>query len=671
MSYDNDQNEYPIPTNNDSNNKRSSASLLPRYFRTDTNKKFLGATLDQLTTPGVAEKINGYVGTRVAKAAKITDSYLSDVSADRENYQFEPFAVVKDNLGNVTFDADYLDYIGQLTNFGANTENHSTLSEQEFDAWDPHIDFDKFTNFREYYWLPNGPQSVPVRGNGIAVTSTYTVTTATDDNNVAFVFTPNGSTRNPSLKLYRGQTYRFEIDTPGHPFAIAIDRSFTPSVFEDSSVNISTVYTDGVVITHDDDNTLVNRTDFIEAGYIEKGVLEFTVPTNAPDNLYYLSQYDINTSGAFRVYDIEFATEIDIATEILGKRRYTTSDNWAFSNGMKVYFQGNVTPSSYANGEYYVEGVGDGIELIPVNDLEVPAIFTQDTQVPFDNNGFDRLPFSNALSFAGTKDYIVINRLDKSRNPWSRYNRWFHKSVIESSAKLNNQTPELNEAQLAKRPIIEFESNLQLFNHGTTAIQNVDVIDTFTKDVFSTIEGSIGYNVDGIDLANGMRVLFTGDPDSLVNGKVFEVKFLTHNNRYQISLIETTDTTPVSNNTVLVKTGTKNAGCMYWYNGTQWKKAQDKTGLNQAPKFDLFDEFGYSYSDEIYYPSSNFGGNRIFSYKIGEGKNDTELGFPLSYKNFVNIGDIVYDFCLLNKTYKYETNGVITCLLYTSDAADE
>jgi len=147
MSYDNDQNEYPIPTNNDSNNKRSSASLLPRYFRTDTNKKFLGATLDQLTTPGVAEKINGYVGTRVAKAAKITDSYLSDVSADRENYQFEPFAVVKDNLGNVTFDADYLDYIGQLTNFGANTENHSTLSEQEFDAWDPHIDFDKFTNF--------------------------------------------------------------------------------------------------------------------------------------------------------------------------------------------------------------------------------------------------------------------------------------------------------------------------------------------------------------------------------------------------------------------------------------------------------------------------------------------------------------------------------------------
>ena len=660
MSYDNDQNEYPIPTNNDSNNKRSSASLLPRYFRTDTNKKFLGATLDQLTTPGVAEKINGYVGTRVAKAAKITDSYLSDVSADRENYQFEPFAVVKDNLGNVTFDADYLDYIGQLTNFGANTENHSTLSEQEFDAWDPHIDFDKFTNFREYYWLPNGPQSVPVRGNGIAVTSTYTVTTATDDNNVAFVFTPNGSTRNPSLKLYRGQTYRFEIDTPGHPFAIAIDRSFTPSVFEDSSVNISTVYTDGVVITHDDDNTLVNRTDFIEAGYIEKGVLEFTVPTNAPDNLYYLSQYDINTSGAFRVYDIEFATEIDIATEILGKRRYTTSDNWAFSNGMKVYFQGNVTPSSYANGEYYVEGVGDGIELIPVNDLEVPAIFTQDTQVPFDNNGFDRLPFSNALSFAGTKDYIVINRLDKSRNPWSRYNRWFHKSVIESSAKLNNQTPELDEAQLAKRPIIEFESNLQLFNHGTTAIQNVDVIDTFTKDVFSTIEGSVGYNVDGIDLANGMRVLFTGDPDSLVNGKVFEVKFLTHNNRYQISLIETTDTTPVSNNTVLVKTGTKNAGCMYWYNGTQWKKAQDKTGLNQAPKFDLFDEFGYSYSDEIYYPSSNFGGNRIFSYKIGEGKNDTELGFPLSYKNFVNIGDIVYDFCLLNKTYEYETNGVIT-----------
>ena len=57
---------------------------------------------------------------------------------------------------------------------------------------------------------------------------------------------------------------------------------------------------------------------------------------------------------------------------------------------MKVYFIGNVTPASYATGLYYVEGVGESIQLVPVENLEVPAIFTQDTQIPFDSNAFDR-----------------------------------------------------------------------------------------------------------------------------------------------------------------------------------------------------------------------------------------------------------------------------------------
>ena len=65
---------------------------------------------------------------------------------------------------------------------------------------------------------------------------------------------------------------------------------------------------------------------------------------------------------------------------------------------MKVYFIGNVT-AKYASGVYYVEGVGDEIKLINAQDLIVPAIFTNDTQVPFDTNGFDRVPYSDAKVF--------------------------------------------------------------------------------------------------------------------------------------------------------------------------------------------------------------------------------------------------------------------------------
>ena len=46
------------------------------------------------------------------------------------------------------------------------------------------------------------------------------------------------------------------------------------------------------------------------------------------------------------------------------------------------------------------------------------------------------IPFSEALGFPSKKDYIVINRGSKDGNLWSRYNRWFSKSVIEKIAEI-------------------------------------------------------------------------------------------------------------------------------------------------------------------------------------------------------------------------------------------
>ena len=43
---------------------------------------------------------------------------------------------------------------------------------------------------------------------------------------------------------------------------------------------------------------------------------------------------------------------------------------------MKIYFIGNVSPSAYAEGEYYVEGVGNAIKLIKEDALDVPTTFT-------------------------------------------------------------------------------------------------------------------------------------------------------------------------------------------------------------------------------------------------------------------------------------------------------
>ena len=132
---------------NPNGGKTSSAELLPKYFRTDANKKFLQATVDQLIQPGTVKKINGYVGRKNSKSTTSNDIFLQAASNTRQNYQLEPGLIVKDTLDNTTFFKDYQDYINQLGVFGANTKNHSRLNEQEFYSWDPHIDWDKFVNF--------------------------------------------------------------------------------------------------------------------------------------------------------------------------------------------------------------------------------------------------------------------------------------------------------------------------------------------------------------------------------------------------------------------------------------------------------------------------------------------------------------------------------------------
>ena len=80
-------------------------------------------------------------------------------------------------------------------------------------------------------------------------------------------------------------------------------------------------------------------------------------------------------------------------------------------------------------------------------------------------------------------DYITIKRDSLDKNAWSRYNRWFHKSVIEATGNANGYTAELLETDRAKRPIIEFDSGLALYNHGTVAKKSITVYDSKTTDV--------------------------------------------------------------------------------------------------------------------------------------------------------------------------------------------
>ena len=120
---------------------------------------------------------------------------------------------------------------------------------------------------------------------------------------------------------------------------------------------------------------------------------------DAPDVIFYVSENDATAGGAIHILDIEENTFLDIDADILGKKTYTTADGVTLSNGMQLKFEGNVNPSTYSTGQWYVEGVGTAIKLIADVDLEIVGSYSDEQELLFDDAPFDQDPFSTASAF--------------------------------------------------------------------------------------------------------------------------------------------------------------------------------------------------------------------------------------------------------------------------------
>jgi hypothetical protein len=658
---------------------RRTVELLPQVFQTEANKKFLSAVVDPLVQPGVLQKTVGYVGRRYGKTYNASDVYLDTDETLRSRYQLEPGVVVKQD-NTITNFYDYLDFKNQIKFFGNKEEFDSTITEQEHYSWNPPIDWDKFVNYREYYWIPDGPPGVKILGQAQNIVSTYRIGLGIGS---VFLFTPDGLTNNPTLTLYRGQTYKFIVNAPGNgvtfkttidtgtllydpllPYTkgqlVVFDGKLWTALVDVTGGDGSTIDLDSQDWEYVDDVQMTTALDYnkgVTNNGIESGTITFEVPFDAPDVLFYQSSTDPNRFGRFIIANIETNTKINVENEIVGKTTYTSSNGVELSNGMLIYFIGSVSPAKYSNNndKWLVEGVGTQITLTKFTDLIVSEnLNTSAPEVLFDNGGFDSQPYDDATTYPSSKDYITVSKSSIDSNPWSRYNRWFHRSTLDYSHTFNGSNFEALETSRAKRPIIEFKPNLQLFNHGGTAKQTVDYVDDFTTDIFSVIEGSKGYIVDGENLFDGARVLVTADTDSLANNQIYVVKFIKHNNVTQINLQKADDGDSLLGECVLVRRGNNNKGLMYHFNGTNWIKSQTKTKVNQAPMFDIYDENGVSFSDADTYPVSSFVGTEIVSYKIGSSVVDTELGFSLSYLNINNVGDIQFEFDLDVDLFNYK-----------------
>ena len=485
-------------------------------------------------------------------------------------------------------------------------------------------------------------------------------------------------------------------------------------------------------------------------GYLER------IPLLTADRkvLFYQDGADPGIFGQINIIDPRDINNLDV-NQIIGRKNYTSPNGVVFTNGLKVVFRGNVTPALYQNTEYYVDGVGTAIRLLPVQNYVTPETYTNDVSDPFDSTPYDFANFDGDLNQPFVPDYITISRASPDLNAWTRSNRWFHIDVVRASATYNNTTLILDQNQRARRPILEFDSGLRLFNNGTQGKAPVNIFDFQQTDALTNVNGSLGYSVDGYTLITGSRIIFAKDNDPLVRNKIYNVTFAepdsiqdikyfngdgTTKNFYiggiylgaktvttevyvrfndvdwtlqlygsagefisddsteaqqlgyvydpvteqikffnapgvgkevkvvanilpqpVIVLTEAPDGEVLIDQTTVGLDGETLQGITYRWDGVEWVESQQKTQVNQPPLFDLYDKNGVSFGDRTRYPSSNFLGNPLFSYAVGDADPDIVLGFPLTYLSLTNIGDILFD----NNLYKDSFNYTIDSIGYT------
>jgi hypothetical protein len=159
---------------------------------------------------------------------------------------------------------------------------------------------------------------------------------------------------------------------------------------------------------------------------------------------------------------------------------------------------------------------------------------------------------------------------------------------------------------------------------------------------------------DDYALYDGAKIIFSADTNIDVRNKIYIVRFSSIAGATPVITL-----TEVENGLVLPDEGTfafkgyYNQGKDFHFDGLAWFESQQKTTINQAPLFDIYDTNGISFGDSSVYVGTSFKGNKLFSYGIGSGINDLVLGFPLRYSSVNNVGDISFDVPLNSSTFNY------------------
>ena len=130
---------------------------LPVVLQTTAIKNFFDSTVEQLFSKANVEVVTGYIGSKT-NADLGVGGYITEPNSDKSHYALSPVVntinyTTKESEDFIFFD----ELIDILSTYGVDTSNQNKIFGSKFYSFVPPIDIDKFVNYQEYYWYPDGP----------------------------------------------------------------------------------------------------------------------------------------------------------------------------------------------------------------------------------------------------------------------------------------------------------------------------------------------------------------------------------------------------------------------------------------------------------------------------------------------------------------------------------
>ena len=626
---------------------------LPHVLQSTKLKNFFDSTVDQWFKNENSTFEKGFVGQRQGRLLNATkDSYISEPTVDRINYQLEPATVVRNaDTQTISYQSTYDDVVNKIRYDGGNVKKHSRLFESSYYSYAPPIDVDKYLNYANYYWYPlNDSLTTETSGafaslpsKPIDGSSTTSITLPTDIVGKKSYTAPDGTVFTNGLHIRFEGSY---ITGASYQYFYAI-----------GSATISTAGSGYVV------------NDAIKIGTTTVGKV-----------------LTVNGSGGI--------TAVEITEKSLADGVYPGSVTITSSAGTSGVIAIATTRTAVT---FIIEGVGREIKLIDTRTLrsindssEAKKDYVTVERGARDGNLWSK---SNGWVHKDTlENYPSVSSSSETDQLWDD-DSWdtsaFDVQIIQSTSSFQRTS-----ARRALRPILEFKKDIELYDYGAKHLRDVTVIEnTLSK---TQVEGQSSIVIDGHLLQNQDTILFPNassqddyvkwDGDSVLwdhdtdsnpatgggggtggdqGWDVSNTAFDVASSIWKVSGVGTSITltkvvsTLVNKDKVYIEKGSTFKGTEWYYDGVGWNEAQLKTASNQPPLYNLYDNNQVLLSDTGTYASSNFTGSKIFGFKTGSGSiNDAELGFALSYSSGSDRSDIQFSNFLYEDTYTDGSNNI-------------